>query len=237
MLGCLLEMKQANYAREETRVEIKDLEQARLLSDPESFRYFGPFLAKDCTVAGAAKELHCKVDTMLYRVRIFLKAGLLKVVRLEPRRGRPVKVYRSSTESYFVPLAVTPFEDTEARIKRQNDEATKIIARSIAKVLHELKREGRHIYRDSRGEVWLSSGSDASEMPADFDDIEAIKQSVYDKSKPVAALTDGEIDLSDQDARELTLELYQLWNRYKNKSNSKTQKKYLFQFALVPMDD
>jgi hypothetical protein len=50
MLGCLLEMKQDNYGRDMTRVEIKDPEQARLLTNPESFRYFEPFLARDFVV-------------------------------------------------------------------------------------------------------------------------------------------------------------------------------------------
>jgi hypothetical protein len=101
------------------RLEVRDPEQARLLTDPESFRYFGPFLAKDCTVYQAAKELGCNVDTMLYRVKTFVEADLLKIVETGSRRGRPIKVYRSSADAYFVPFAVTPFEDIEASIKQQ----------------------------------------------------------------------------------------------------------------------
>jgi hypothetical protein len=86
MLVCLLEMKSPNSGRE-ARVEVRSAEQAKLLSSPESLRFFEPFVARDCTVSQAAKEVKCRVDTMLYRVNLFLKAGLLKVVKTQARRG------------------------------------------------------------------------------------------------------------------------------------------------------
>jgi hypothetical protein len=87
------------------------------LSDPESFRYFEPFIARDRTVKEAAEAVGCNLDTMLYRVRKFLNAGLLKVTRVEKRAGRPIKHYRSTSEAFFVPFEVTPYAELEERLE------------------------------------------------------------------------------------------------------------------------
>ena len=44
---------------------------------------------------------------MLYEIKRLLKLNLLKVVRVEPRKGRASKVYRSSAPRFLVPFDVT----------------------------------------------------------------------------------------------------------------------------------
>jgi hypothetical protein len=241
MLGCLLEMKPSNYGRENaaTPQTIRDTEQARLLSDPKHNRYFEPFVARDCTVSQAAKEVGCTLDTMLYRVKTFLQAGLLKIVKTEPRRGRPINVYRSSADSYFIPFEVTPFEDVEARVRRQNRENENIMAPIMARVLRQSGREGRYIYRDVKGEVWDSSSTDGSTPPLDLNSVESIKKSVYQRGKdrPVAETIAGDFLLAEEDAKDLLFEFYDLSRRYKLKSEGKVAKRYFYQFVLVPRDE
>jgi hypothetical protein len=220
-----------------TRVEIKDPEQAKLLTDPESFRYFGPFLARDCTVSQAAKEVGCNVDMMLYRVKTFVEAGLLKVVATEHRRGRPIKVYRSSADAYFVLFAATPFEDFESSIKLQNQKDGEIIARGLAKAIRELERDGRHIFRDPHGEVSIHSGSNAADIVLDLDNIPEVARRVYAKKRFIGERTTDELELTDDEAKEFMLEFYKLWRGYKNKKASKGKKKYFLQFSFVPLDE
>jgi hypothetical protein len=239
MLGSLLEMKPKNYGRENlpTPEVIRDTEQARLLSDPKHSRYFEPFVARDCTVSQASKEVGCSLDTMLYRVKTFLQAGLLKIVKTERRRGRPINVYRSSAERYFIPFEVTPFEDVEARIRRQNRENENVVAPIMAKILRQSGREGRHIYRDAKGEVWDSSGSDATTLPPDLNSEEEIKKLAYQRDRPISETMAGEFLLSEEDAKDLLFEFYNLSRRYKNKSDGKPSKRYFYQFVLVPRDE
>jgi hypothetical protein len=227
-------MEKVNNTNTAARVEINDPEQAKLLTDPESFRYFAPFLARDCTVSQAAEELGCHLDTMLYRVNLFLKAGLLDVVGTEPRRGRPVKVYRSSADAYFIPFALTPFEDIEAAIKLQNHKDGEIIARGLAKARRELERDGRHIFRDPHGEVSIHSGANAADVVLDLDNIPEVARRVYEKKRFIGERTTDELELGDDDAKEFMLEFYKLWRGYKNR---KTPKKYFLQFSLVPLED
>jgi hypothetical protein len=218
-------------------IEVKDAEQARLLSDPESFRYFAPFLSRACTVSQAAKELGCKVDTMLYRVKTFLEAGLLNIVKTETRRGRTIKVYRSSADAYFVPFAVTPFEDTEAAIKIQLQKSIESVAYHLARVIRSSGRDGRHIFRDARGEVSWVSGANVDDVLLNLDDLAEIAQRIYTEERLIGESASDELELTDDDAKALMLEFYKLWRGYKNKKSSGKSKKYFLQFSFVPLDE
>jgi hypothetical protein len=232
-------MKEPDYGREKAQVPltVKDALQARLLSDPTSSHYFEPFVARDATASEAAQEIGCNLDTMLYRIRTFTQAGLLNLVRLEPRRGRPIKVYRSSADAYFVPFGITPFEDSEARIRRQSRENEDIFAPRLAKIARQSGREGRHIYRDSQGEFWSSSSVDATVPPLDLDTIKQIRKNVYETNGPIAETLAGEFMLTEAEAKDLLFEFYNLWRRFKKEPDSTSKKRYFYQFALVPMDD
>jgi hypothetical protein len=227
-------MKQAET---KSQIEIKDLEQARLLSDPESFEFFKPFMAQDCTVSRAAKEVGCKVDTMLYRVKTFVEAGLLKIVATENRRGRPSKVYHSSADAYFVPFAVTPFEDIETAVKQNIQNGVDIIANHLARVIRHSGRDGRHIFRDQRGEVSWVSGATADDAVLNLDDLSELARNIYATERMIGESASDELELSDDDAKELMLEFYKLWRGYKSKKTAKGKKKYFLQFSFVPIDE
>jgi hypothetical protein len=235
MLGCLLEMKQANYGRDVTRVEINDSEQAKLLTNPESFRFFEPFMARDCTVSQAAKEVKCKVDTMLYRVNLFLKVGLLKVVKTQARRGRSVKVYRSSSDAYYVPFEITPYEDVEAFFTRSRRANDAILVPQFAKVIRQIGREGRQIYRDEKGEVWTSSAGNVNDISISLEDTEAVRQNLESR-KLIGANSSDILYLTEEEARAFVIELYKVWGKYKREDKSK-RKPYFLEFAFVPMDE
>lgn len=220
-----------------SRLEVKDPEQARLLTEPEGFRYFAPFLARACTVSQAAKELGCNVDTMLYRVKIFVEAGLLQIVETEHRRGRPIKVYRSSADAYFVPFAVTPFEDIEAAIKQRFQVNGKIIAHHLAKAIRQSGRDGRHIFRDLQGEVAVHSGASADDAVLNLNDIPEVARRMYEKERVIGESASDELELTEEDAKAFLLEFYKSWRAYKNKKTTRSSKKYFLQFSFVPMDE
>jgi hypothetical protein len=234
MLGCLLEMKPPNYGRE-TRVEIKDTKQARLLTNPESFRFFEPFMARDCTVSQAASELHCNVDTMLYRVKTFVKAGLLKVVNTQPRRGRSVKVYRSSADAYYIPFEVTPFEDVEAFFRKSRKANDDILLPRFAKIIRHIGREGRIIYRDDKGEVWSSSAGGLDDTFTGLEDTQKLEQRLKQR-RQMAENSNDVLWLTDEEARDFVVDLYKVWGKYKKGEKIK-RKPYFLEFAFVPMDE
>jgi hypothetical protein len=174
---------------------------------------------------------------LLYRVKTFVEAGLLQIVETESRRGRPIKVYRSSADAYFVPFAITPFEDIEAAIRLQNQKDGEIIARGLAKAMRELERDGRHLFRDPHGEVSIHSGSNAADLVLDLDHIPEVARRVYAKKQFIGERTTDELELTDDEAKEFMLEFYKLWRGYKNRKTLGKHKKYFLHFCLVPRDE
>ena len=207
---------------------VNDPGQARLLSDPKSFSYFEPFIARTKTVKAAAEEVGCNLDTMLYRVKTFLKARLLEVVREEKRAGRPLKHYRSSSDAYFVPFEVTPYAGLEERIfeMRRANEAT--IVPAIARLLREFGWEGQRFYRDNKGEVWRESALDEGVSRPDLDNPRL----------PIGRQVFDELHLLDEDARALQRELFRTWERYRAKDSqgSSNHKKYALELAFLKLE-
>ena len=215
-------------------VTVEDPKQVRLLSDAASFRYFKPFLARDRTVSQAAGEVGCNLDTMLYRVKTFLAAGLLQVIRLEPRAGRPVKHYRSSFDSYFVPLSATAYSDFEEEVRQALGTYENVIARQLARARRTLNRQGQRIFRDKKGEV--SSHTASSEDPAlDFDMLPEMVQNSELGTTTAAEMFTDELWLTDDEAKLLLSDLYRLWRDNKLEAAS-SRKPYLLRVVMVPLE-
>jgi hypothetical protein len=135
---------------------VTDAEQARLLTAPRSKEFFKPFLARECSVAQAAQALGCDLNTMLYRVKTLLKAGLVEVVREDERKGRAVKVYRSVHDAYFIPFALTPYATLEERLKVQGEPIFSALLRAYAAALRQSERYGNYLLRLPSGDVLTS---------------------------------------------------------------------------------
>ena len=202
---------------------VRDVQQARLLSDDKSWMYFEPFLAREMSVSAAAKEVGCSLHTMLYRVRVFLKADLLRVTREEARAGRPIKHYRSLHDAYFIPLDLIPYAALEERLKAQVVPNIELLTQAWAHFLRGLGQYGRRLYRDAEG--FTRSDSGGEERP------------FFDHANPkVSAAFDFflELQLPQEEAKRLQLELLNLYQRYLPYREKSGNEAYLFQSALVP---
>ncbi len=233
----LLEMPDESSGRppNEVFVTVEDERQAKLLSDAESFRYFKPFIARDRTVSQAAEEVGCNLDTMLYRVKTFLEAGLLRVDRLEPRAGRPIKHYRSLADAYLIPHSATPYADVEERLRAQMRAGHDVLVRGTAKVLRDRSQEGRRVYRrQDTGEVWQESAGDAVHE-FDFLDPESLRTHFETYQGPVAEAFRDELFLTNEEAKAFLLELYALWFRYQGRQGE-TRQPYYFSLGFVPLE-
>jgi predicted ArsR family transcriptional regulator len=219
-------MKNTDNANTANRVEIDDPGQAKLLTNPESFRFLEPFMARDCTVSQAAKELKCNVDTMLYRVKTFVKAGLLKVVKTQSRRGRSIKVYRSSADKYFVPFEITPYEDVEAFFRKSRKANDDILIPRFAKIIRQTGREGRIIYRDDKGEVWTSSAGSFADIFVGLGDSEKLEQRLRQK-RQIAENSNDILWLTEEEARDFVMELYKVWGKHKRVDKSRRKPYFL----------
>src|SRR4051794_15550694 len=95
---------------------VTDPDQAAIIADATRSRFLQPFPAREATVSDAAAQLGCTPNSTLYRVRRMTDAGLLRVVRVVRRAGRPMKVYRSVHDGYLVPLDTMRYDDLRHRV-------------------------------------------------------------------------------------------------------------------------
>lgn len=213
---------------------VTDPEQARLLSDPKAFEFFEPFIAREQTLTAVAEALGCRLDTLLYRVKVFVKAGLLRVTRLEPRAGRPVKHYRSAHDVYFIPFEVTPFAEVEERLAAHFRERQALVVPRLARVLRASGRDGRRVYRRlDNGDVWQESAGGV-QTSLDLYNAAGYRDHLKTHTGPVSEFMDDTLHLTDAEARDLLTELYGVWRRFARKKEGDSSRAYFFQFVLAP---
>ena len=202
---------------------VRDAEQARLLSDMKSRVFFEPFLGRELSVSAAAQEVGCSLHAMLYRVRVFFEAGLLRIVKEEARAGRPIKHYRSVHDAYFIPFEMTPYAELEERLSVQFAPSVTMLTEAWSHLLREVGQHGRRLYRDSAGFICSDSG-EAERQRFDFSDPDF----------PSAFDFFLELHLPQDEAKRLQLELLALYKRYLPYQGKSDDKAYIFQAALVP---
>lgn len=87
--------------------KVTDPAAVRYLTDIEHLRYLEPFIGVARTVTDVAAQLEVKANSLLYRVNRMVELGLLEVESYRERKGRAVKHYRSTADTFFVPYTAT----------------------------------------------------------------------------------------------------------------------------------
>jgi hypothetical protein len=199
---------------------VSDQTQARFLTDPAKKTFFTPFLARERRIAQAAAEVGCSTNRMLYQVRTLMDCGLLRVQRVEPRAGRPVKVYRSVYDAYFVPFYVTPYDTLEQRITVQGDPIWASLVAAYADALRRSKRHGHLLHR--------------------VNDIVHTTDQLPETTPSGQAIfwSDTTLTIRDIDARELGSDVRQWYEKAQRMSETaredKNARRYLCLAALLP---
>lgn len=132
---------------------VTDPRQAQLLTDPTSKAFFVPFLARELSASQAASELGRDLNTVLYRIKVLLAAGLIEVTREQKRKGRAIKHYRSVYDAYLVPFGLTPYISLEERLEAQAVPIFANLIRSYASAVKQSERYGNCIVRTPEGDV------------------------------------------------------------------------------------
>src|SRR5262245_62019200 len=89
-------------------MRVNDPDAALWLADPDRRRWLAPFVGRDRTLAEVGRELDVPVNAVLYRTRLLLKHGLVRMVGEQRRRGRPMKLYTAAAGGFIVPLTLVP---------------------------------------------------------------------------------------------------------------------------------
>ena len=204
-------------------VSIYNPEAAAILTNPHTLRQLEPFLARENTVKDAAAETGEKPNTVLSRVRRFVRLGLLEIVREAPRQGRAVKVYRSTADGFFVPFEATSAETLEAALAERDAYWQDLLRHNVVRArLEKVETYGTRIYRDPRGRLQVQMAVTPEQnyttlAPDDPAVLSAWRDAVY---------------LDFEDAKTLQREMFSLLKRYQQKRGAQ---RYIVRLGLAPI--
>lgn len=202
---------------------VRDPQAAAALTDPRTLRQLEPFLARAATVSEAARETGTKPNTMLSRVRRFLKLGLLAVAAERPRAGRRVKLYRSVADAFFIPFDATSAESLEAALAERDAYWETLLRGSVVRARTEAAESwGTRVYRDARGRLQVQTAVTAER---NFTTLDA------DGPAVLSAWRDR-VYLDFSDAKALQRELFDLLLRYQRKQGAQ---RYIVRVAMAPL--
>ena len=207
-------------------VQITDPKAARLLLDFRETAYLYPFARSENTVTGVARRTGWEPALLLHRVRRFERLGLLRVARLEPRAGRPIKHYRMSAEEFFIPHTVAPAATVEDMLEAMDATLRRQMYRNIVRATAQIT--------DSARLGWRVFADENGFFHTDFAPGPGVGFSVLGPEAPAVIHRWTTLRLDFPAAKALQRELDELFYRYLNETGSQV---YQFRIALAPQSD
>jgi predicted transcriptional regulator len=133
---------------------VESAEAADILINPANLKLLEPFWGRECSVTEAAKVLGVKANTLLKQVRRLFASGLLEVSCEKPRRGRPVKLYRTVAEHFFVPYSSSTSSNlTEAMAHKEAYWEDRFRSNLVTVLDADLDGWGLEIFRNAAGHL------------------------------------------------------------------------------------
>lgn len=202
---------------------VKEGAAADVLMDPRALRHLAPFLGRELTIGQAATESGEKPNTTLARVRRYLALGLLEVAGAVKRNGRPMKLYRTVADVFFVPFEATRSDSLEAALAERDSYWEVLLRRNVVKSrLESFGNWGTRIYRDERGRLQVQTAVTP----------DANATTLHPAAPAVFSAWRDAVMLDFEDAKALQRELFELLTRYQRLSGSQ---RYVLRLAMAPV--
>jgi hypothetical protein len=214
----------SNTTEKAAVLELNNPLAARILAKPEVAVFLKPFMRGPYTVKAAAEEFRLPLQTMHYRVLQMLQAGLLEVVGVEARQGRPIKRYQATATAFRIPLNLVPSSLLENLTEHASWKT--LLERGLQKALEGGQYKSQMVvYLNEDGLLVWGSRLDNS-----MSDPEVLKPQY-----PAALnLWTAGLRLDRADAKALQRELWELYERYAHRSGAE---KYVMHLGLAPTPD
>lgn len=105
-------------------------------------QFLAPYLGREQSVAGAARELGVSVSRMSYQTKRLLEVGLIAETRQMARAGRPIHLYRSTADEYVVALADVDRQSVEQFLLDGEEPLRRALVRQVVLALGRSKGRG-----------------------------------------------------------------------------------------------
>ena len=203
-------------------ITVENADVADFLLNYQTQKLIHPFFGAEETVANAAESLDMSISALLYRVQKMQKWGILQVARQEQRAGRAIKIYTSTSDSYFIPFGVTTavtlanyLEETKRYIQKQ-------FTFNVAEVMRRSREDwGVRVHKDAQGKIHTQFES----SPGQPMEIGELNRAVLDFYYPA-------LRLDQADAQALQRELGELFQKYAAKEGTHP---YMIHIGLTPI--
>ncbi|MEX2535371.1 MAG: hypothetical protein WD273_07175 [Trueperaceae bacterium] len=204
---------------------VKDARMADLLTDPATLRQLEPFLGRSVSVGQAARESSQKPNTVLSRVRRLIAAGVLVEHERVARNGRPVRLYRSAADTFFIPFDSTSAESLEASLSDREAYWEKLLRENVVRARRErIGVWGTRIYRDSRGRLQIQTAVTPERNYTTLDP----------EGPAVLSAWRDRVYLDFEDAKALQREMFALLKRYQQKEGAQ---RYIVRLGMAPIPE
>ena len=195
---------------------VRDHMAVDLLLNLEAARRLAPFMRCEHTLGSAATELEMAASSLAYWVGRFVKAGLVDVVRHEPRAGKAIPIYRAVSDEFQVPLDAMPYGTRDEFLnggrRHMFGEFTKAV--------------------DAVAEKYLKSGIRVRSHPE-----RGVELTFLDSDAPLpvpVSETWGSVLLTDDEAREVQKLLDELSTKYASRGEGPGRRQYVMVLGLAP---
>lgn len=209
-----------------TRVE--DPKVAALVTDPKAVSFLAPFMREANTVKGAHEALGVSSHTMLYWVNKFLDLGVLHVERVQERKGKPVKWYRTPGNGFLVPMHLIPDHTFEDLLLRHDEPFNRRLLRNLVQESIEAVRK---VHRWEMV-VWKEDTVRIDMRPIDGHEPHGFHELLLAPHMPAMLFELAELRLEFEDAKRLQRDLAALIAQYRGKQGGG---RYLARVALAPL--
>ena len=204
---------------------VTDPKAAAYLAEPGRSVFLYPFIGRERSASDVAREYKISIKTVLYQINRLMELDLLRLTRIEPRQGSPIKHYRAVADAFFVPLEATNFETVENMVNQWSQSLQPVYLRAFARVISSLSDTcGVRISRDATGLLRISPAIRPEE---DWD--------TFVPTAPV--LMEGwftNLHLDFEDAKAFQYELAGLYLKY---AEMKGAQRYIVRIAMAPMPE
>ncbi len=195
---------------------IRDQLAVDLLTNLTATRRLAPFMHREHTLGSAAAVQDVPASSLAYWVKRFLRAGLLEVVRLESRAGKPIPVYRAVASEFHVPLDAMPLGTQEEFLHGGRRHVFEEFAAAV----------------DTAGRRWSDSG-----LRIRSDSTKGVEITFIEpEGGTPAPVTEwwGSVTLTGAEAVEVQSTLDALLQRVTTQRTSEGGRRYMMVFGLAP---
>ncbi|WP_147372488.1 MULTISPECIES: hypothetical protein [Calidithermus] len=199
---------------------VNDRKAAELLTRPEALVYLAPFMKGPRSLRQVAGELSTPIPNLHYWADKFLRLGLLEVVKVERRVGRPIRYYQARAQRYIVPQELVPMAHFEHTERVWNHRLWVALEQASPELLHQ---RGVEIRLELDGTLTINPSQDRK---GSWD--------ILGDGVPAVLNTWSDALLLDPpDAKALQRELLELFERYRRKSGNQ---RYIIHIGLAPRE-